>query len=189
MPGPSSAHVWALGLSCGAPAALGPRERFGEERILRREREKKSAKFWAPPTLRVPTLRVPTLLGNTIGNQKKIIIIFMITVIIIIIVIIMWKSTAPALTHHESGPKRKALMVCDVSRAFCYAPVQHEKHVELCEEAKKTVEDKSMCAKLRMSMCGTKAAAQNWQKKVQETMATLDFLSSPEKFEMSSVWR
>ena len=66
-------------------------------------------------------------------------------------------------------------MVCDVSRAFFYAPVQHEMYVELCEEAKKTVEDNNMCAKLRMSMYGTKAAAQNWQKKVQETMATLGF--------------
>ena len=65
-------------------------------------------------------------------------------------------------------------MVCDVSRAFFYAPVQHEIYVELCEEAKKTVED-NMCAKLRMSMYGTKAAAQNWQKKVQEAMATLGF--------------
>ena len=65
-------------------------------------------------------------------------------------------------------------MVYDVSRAFFYAPVQHEIYVELCEEAKKTVED-NMCAKLRMSKHGTKAAAQNWQKKVQETMATLGF--------------
>ena len=32
-----------------------------------------------------------------------------------------------------------------------------------------------MCAKLRMSMYGTKAAAQNWPKKVQETMATFGF--------------
>ena len=63
-------------------------------------------------------------------------------------------------------PKKKGLMVCDVSRAFFYAPVQHEIHVELSEEAKKTVEDINMCAKLRMSMYGTKAAAQNWQKKV-----------------------
>ena len=55
--------------------------------------------------------------------------------------------------------------MCDVSRAFFYAPVQHEICVELCEEAKKTVEDNNMCAKLRMSMYGTKAAAQNWQKK------------------------
>ena len=74
-----------------------------------------------------------------------------------------------------SGTKKKALMVCDVSRAFFYAPVQHEKNVELCEEAKKTVKDNNMCAKLRMSMHGTKAAAQNWQKKVQETMATFGF--------------
>ena len=50
-----------------------------------------------------------------------------------------------------------------------------------------------MCAKLRMSVYGTKAAAQNWQKRVQETMATLGFsigkasrsvLSSSKKFEM-----
>ena len=68
-------------------------------------------------------------------------------------------------------------MVCDVSRAFFYAPVQHEIYVELCEEAKKTVADNNMSAKLRMSMYGTKAAAQNWQKKFQETMATFGFTS------------
>ena len=79
------------------------------------------------------------------------------------------------ISHTASGPKKKALMVCDVSRAFFYAPVQHEIYVELCEEAKKTVEDNNMCAKLRMSIHGTKAAAQIWQKKVQETMATLGF--------------
>ena len=53
--------------------------------------------------------------------------------------------------------------------------MQHEIYVELCEEAKKTVEDNNMCAKLRMSMHGTNAAAHNWQKKVQETMTTLGF--------------
>ena len=36
-------------------------------------------------------------------------------------------------------------MVCDVSRAFFYAPVQHEVYVELCEEAKKTVEEQHVC--------------------------------------------
>ena len=77
--------------------------------------------------------------------------------------------------YSVSGPKSKALMVCDVSRAFFYAPVQHVIYVELCEEAKKTVEDNNMSAKLRMSMFWTTAAAQNWQKKVQETMATLGF--------------
>ena len=43
------------------------------------------------------------------------------------------------ISSSVSGPKSKALMVCDVSRAFFYAPVQHELCVELCEEAKKTV--------------------------------------------------
>ena len=47
--------------------------------------------------------------------------------------------------------------------------------MELCEEAKKRAEDNNMCAKLRMSMCGTCTAAQNWQNKVQETMATVGF--------------
>ena len=51
-------------------------------------------------------------------------------------------------THHEC-PKKKSLMVCDISRVFFYVPMQHEIYVELCEEAKKTVEDNSMCAKVR----------------------------------------
>ena len=79
------------------------------------------------------------------------------------------------ISHTTNGPKKKALMVYDVSRGFFYVPVQHEIYVELCEEVKKTVEDDNICAKLRMSMYETKAAAQNWQKEVQETMATLGF--------------
>ena len=93
-----------------------------------------------------------------------------------------WFAATPPLealraliSYTMSGPKKKALMVCDVSRAFVYAPVQHEIYAELCEEAKKTVVDNNMCAKLRMSMYGTKASAQNWHKKVQETMATFGF--------------
>ena len=69
------------------------------------------------------------------------------------------------ISHSTSGPKKKALME--------FFHEQHEIYVELCEEAKKTVEDNIISAKLRMSMYGTKAAAQNWQKKVQKTMATL----------------
>ena len=43
-------HVWALGLSCETPAAS---EKTPPERPKERGREdgKKSAKFWAPPTL------------------------------------------------------------------------------------------------------------------------------------------
>ena len=47
--------------------------------------------------------------------------------------------------------------------------------MELCEEANKAVEDNNICAKLRMSMYGTEAAAQNWQKKFQETITTFGF--------------
>ena len=35
------------------------------------------------------------------------------------------------ISHSMSSPKKKALMVCDVSRAFFYAPVQHEIYVGL----------------------------------------------------------
>ena len=74
-----------------------------------------------------------------------------------------------------TGDGEKAIMVNDVSRAFFYAPVQHEIYVELCEEAIKTEEDRGKCAKLLMSMYGTKAAGQNWQRQVQETMRSFGF--------------
>ena len=60
---------------------------------------------------------------------------------------------------------------------WCATSLELSSALHLCEGAKKTVENNNMCAKLRMSVCGTKAAAQNWQKKVQETMATLGFSS------------
>ena len=85
------------------------------------------------------------------------------------------RGTASTDFTHREWSQKESIDGCDVSRAFFYAPVQHEIYVELCEEAKKSVEDNNMCTKLRMSMCETKAAAQNWQKKVQETMATLGF--------------
>ena len=60
---------------------------------------------------------------------------------------------------------------------WCATSLELSSALQLCEGANQTVENNNMCAKLRMSMCGTKAAAQNWQKKVQETMATLGFSS------------
>ena len=47
-----------------------------------------------------------------------------------------------------SGAKARALMVCDISRAFFYAPVQHEIYVELCEEAITCEEDRGKCGRL-----------------------------------------
>ena len=74
-----------------------------------------------------------------------------------------------------TGNVGKAISVMDVSRAFFYAPVQHRIYVELCEEAIECEEDRGKCARLKMSMYGTKAAAQNWQREVQNTMRSLGF--------------
>ena len=79
------------------------------------------------------------------------------------------------ISDAASAKGQKSIMICDVSRAFFYAPVQHDIYVELCEEAKTGHADEGMCAKLLMSMYGTKAAAQNWQRKVQEIMERLGF--------------
>ena len=45
-------------------------------------------------------------------------------------------------------------MVCDISRAFFYAPVREDQdlYVELCDEYKDGEEDDHMCGKLRMSI-------------------------------------
>ena len=74
------------------------------------------------------------------------------------------------ISHTTSGTKKKALMVCDVSRTLqC-----NTRYTWSCvRRRRRQSRTTNMCAKLRMSMYGTKAAAQNWQKKVQETMATL----------------
>ena len=80
------------------------------------------------------------------------------------------------LSSATTGTREKVVSVMDVSRAFFYAPVQHEIYVELCEEAIETEEGRGKCAKLKMSMYGTKAAAQNWQREVQNTMRQLGFV-------------
>ena len=87
---------------------------------------------------------------------------------------------------HRAGEQRgkRCLMLNDVSRAFFYAPVQHEIYVELCPEALRQGET-GICGKLKMSMYGTKAAAQNWQRRVQKVMKEMGFImgkSSPVVF-------
>ena len=85
-------------------------------------------------------------------------------------------------------------MVCDVSRAFFYAPVQHEIYGELCEEAKKIVEDNMVCKAThehvwdqgRRSKIGKESPTNdghtrflNWEGFARSV------LSFPKKFEMS----
>ena len=64
----------------------------------------------------------------------------------------------------------------DVSRAFFCALVkpQHQIYVELSDEFGE--DGSQMCGRLRMSMYGTKAAAQNWQREVQRVMGVLGFI-------------
>ena len=103
------------------------------------------------------------------------------------------------ISYTMSGPKEKALMVCDVSRAFFYAPVQHEIYVELCEEAKKTVVDNNMCAKLRMSILWDQGLRSKLAKESSRNDGhtrflnwqgfTRSVLSSPGEFEMCSARR
>lgn len=53
------------------------------------------------------------------------------------------------------------LLFTDVPRAFFYAPVRHEIVGGMCDEAKTGVGDDQRCARLQMSMYGTKGPAQN----------------------------
>ena len=77
-------------------------------------------------------------------------------------------------THHEQSQKESIDGVRRLSSLLLRSSATRKK-VELCEEANKTDEDNNMCARRRVGVYGTQAAAQNWHKKVQETMATLGF--------------
>ena len=95
-----------------------------------------------------------------------------------------WFATTPPLealrailSDATTGNIVKAVMLNDVSRAFFYAPIQdhHFIYVELCEEILEDGEAGRVCGRLKKSMYGTKAAAQNWQRAVQNAMASLGF--------------
>ena len=81
------------------------------------------------------------------------------------------------LSDATTGQTEKAVMLNDVSRAFFYAPVQehHRIYVDLCDEILEEHEVGRVCGRLKKSMYGTKAAAQNWQRAVQDTMRRLGF--------------
>lgn len=70
----------------------------------------------------------------------------------------------------------KVLRFTDVSRAFFYAPVRRNIYVELVPEARREKGDESKCARLRMSMYGTKAAAQNWALEVRDQLVKKGFV-------------
>jgi hypothetical protein len=65
-----------------------------------------------------------------------------------------------ATTEH-SGTPAKRLMLCDVSRAFFFAPIEDTIFVELPEEDRE--EGKDEVAKLNFSLYGTRQAAAHWR--------------------------
>ena len=67
------------------------------------------------------------------------------------------------LSATVSGNKPKVLMLNDMSRVYMYARTTTDIYVELCEENKTEPGDENRCGKLMKSMCGTKAAALDWQ--------------------------
>ena len=82
------------------------------------------------------------------------------------------------LSDAATGDSEKCIMLNDVSRAFFYAPIQEQHciYVELCDEVLAGEHERGLCGRLKKSMYGTKAAAQNWQRQVQSTMKELGFI-------------
>ena len=73
----------------------------------------------------------------------------------------------------------------DVRRAYFYAPAKREVFVELPPEDRQEG-DEGMCGLLRVSLYGTRDAAQNWEEEFAGTLQELGFRkgkSSPLRFQ------
>eukprot|EP00973_Karenia_brevis_P087521 12136155-Karenia_brevis.AAC.1 len=84
-------------------------------------------------------------------------------------------SIAATRDSSKNHTARK-IMVNDVSRAYFNAKSDTPTFVKLCEEDTEKG-DEHMCGELRVSMYGTRKAAQNWQKCVSEALGKLGFQS------------
>ena len=72
-----------------------------------------------------------------------------------------------------AGP-RTTVAVVDVRRAYFYAPTKREVFVELPPEDWQAG-DEEMCGLLRVSLYGTRDAAQNWEEGFARTLEELGF--------------
>eukprot|EP00973_Karenia_brevis_P096115 12430674-Karenia_brevis.AAC.1 len=81
-----------------------------------------------------------------------------------------------AATTDTRGKVSKKMMVNDVSRAYFYAQSDTPTFVKLCDEDTEPG-DEGMCGELRVSMYGTRKAAQNWQNCVNKTLYNMGFSS------------
>ena len=65
-------------------------------------------------------------------------------------------------------------MVNDVSRAFFHAKVERDVYIQLPDKGRKDGEE-NLCGKLRISMYGTRDAAQNWYKEYSQQLIKIGF--------------
>eukprot|EP00973_Karenia_brevis_P093559 12417904-Karenia_brevis.AAC.1 len=79
-----------------------------------------------------------------------------------------------AATRNDRGNIHRKIMINDVSRAYFYAVSETPTYVKLCSEDQDEG-DQGMCGELRVSMYGTRKAAQNWQKCVHGSLSKLGF--------------
>ena len=83
-------------------------------------------------------------------------------------VLVSWLATSQVGQQH-----RKRMLICDVSRAFFYAPVEKALFVELPDEDKE--EGKDEVAELQYSLYGTRDAAANWHKAYSQHLKDIGF--------------
>ena len=81
-----------------------------------------------------------------------------------------------AATVDEEGEEENVMMVSDVRRAYCYAPVERPIWIELPPEDKTTEDiEQDMVGQLNFSLYGTRDAALNWQGKVSKHLSGIGF--------------
>ena len=66
-------------------------------------------------------------------------------------------------------------MICDVRRAYFYAPVRTKVFVSICEEDFEDG-DENRCDELILSMYGTRDVAQNWAEEFTEHLVQIGFV-------------
>ena len=83
-------------------------------------------------------------------------------------------SWAASWTHQQE--EKRAVMACDISRAFFHAEAGPNMYVELPEEDQEPGKD--LVGKLRLALYGTREAAAAWQKEVSKHLTQIGLKKS-----------
>ena len=79
------------------------------------------------------------------------------------------------LSMTATANKGEVVMINDISRAFFHAKVERDVFIQLPDEDRKPGEE-HLCGKLRLSMYGTRDAAQNWYKEYSQQLIKIGFV-------------